>query len=70
MNKTLKEFIMIILAGAGILYVIWGSFATRTIGAVTLREPDWKAIGIGGGLIVVSVALGLLVRAKAPRTTS
>jgi len=67
MTKAAKELIIILMVGAGALYVLWGATATREplggIGA-PIREADWTAIGIGLGLFVLAALLGFFVKPR------
>jgi hypothetical protein len=67
MNKGAKELIAVLLAGAGALYVLWGFTATREpIGGIgnPIKYTDWKAVGIGAGLVVLAAVLNFLVKPK------
>jgi hypothetical protein len=67
MTRAAKELVIVLMVGAGALYVLWGATATREplggIGA-PIREADWTAIGIGLGLILLATLLGFLVKPK------
>ncbi len=65
MNKNTKELIIVLLTGAGTIAAMWGAFATKQITGITVSQPEWRAIGIGAGLIAVAAAIGFLVKAKA-----
>ena len=66
-TKAAKELIVVLLTGAGALYVLWGIVATRVVAGgmgQTVRATDWKAIGIGLGMVAVAALLGFLVKPK------
>ncbi len=67
MTKAAKELIVVLLLGAGALYILWGTTATKPpIGGIgnPIHFTDWTAVGIGAGLVVVAALLGLLVKPK------
>ncbi len=67
MTRQAKELIMVLLGGAGALYVLWGIFATRPPASGVgnpISYTDWTAIGIGLGLVAVAALLGFLVKTK------
>jgi uncharacterized integral membrane protein len=65
MAKNTKELIVVLLAGAGTIAAMWGAFATKQVTGIIVNQPEWKAIGIGAGLIVIAAVVGFLVKAKA-----
>jgi hypothetical protein len=71
-TKAAKELIMVLLTGAGVFYILWGIFATRSVPGLTttISETDWKAIGIGSGILVLTVLMGFFVRGKSPNQTT
>jgi hypothetical protein len=67
MTKALKELVIVLVSGAGALYVLWGAtFMQQPIGDIgpSFHQPDWTAIGIGLGLIAVAVLMGFFVKPK------
>jgi uncharacterized integral membrane protein len=65
MAKNTKELIVVLLAGAGTIAIMWGAFATKQVTGIIVRQPEWKAIGIGAGVLVIAALIGFLVKAKA-----
>ena len=67
MTKAAKELIIVLMVGAGALYILWGATATRPpVGGIgnPIHFTDWTAVGIGAGLIAIATLLGLLVKPK------
>jgi len=67
MTKQIKELIAVLLVGAGALYILWGATYTRQLIAgfgPTIHDPDWTAVGIGAGAIVLAVLITVLVKPK------
>ena len=67
MTKAAKELIVVLLVGAGALYILWGMTATRPpVGGIgsPIHFTDWTATGIGAGLIVLAALLGFVVKPK------
>ncbi len=72
MTRAAKEVILVLLAGAGVFYILWGAFATKPVPGTTtaIAATDWKAIGIGLGILVLTAAFGFLVRPKGRGTAT
>jgi len=64
MTKAFKELVVVLLAGAGIMFTIWGAFATGLDGIRVISQPEWPAIFTGIGLLLAAAALALLVKTK------
>jgi len=64
MTRNAKELIIVLLSGAGVIAIMWGSFATREVGFTVVHQPNWTAIGIGIGAVVVCILLGILVKTR------
>ena len=72
MTKQIRELIAVLLAGAGALYVLWGTTHTkRVLGGIgaPVSDPDGKAIGIGVGMIVLAALIVLVTLLVKPKKT-
>ena len=56
MPKNLKELIMVILIGTGLIVALSGIFATEQVGFMIYSRPDIKLIIIGSAFILVATA--------------
>ena len=67
MTKQAKELIAVLLVGAGALSILWGATYTRQLlggYGPDIHDPQWVAIGIGIGAIVVAVLTVVFIRTK------
>ena len=67
MTKAVKELIIVFLAGAGVLTLMWGltyQINTSPIPGheVLVSRIMWSAVWAGAGLIAVSAALGFILK--------
>ena len=67
MTKVLKELCVVILLGAGTLFLMWGLM--NQVNMAPINRPPvyvsrimWDAVWMGTGIIVASVALAIFVK--------
>ena len=60
--KNLKELIMVILIGAGLIVALSGAFATQQVGFMIYSKPDVKLIVLGSVFIVIAALIGFLTK--------
>jgi len=67
MTKAMKELCVVILLGAGVLVLMWGLM--NQVNTAQINRPPvyvssivWKAVWVGAGVIVASVALAVFVK--------
>jgi Na+/H+ antiporter NhaC len=67
MTKALKELCVVILLGAGILFLMWGllnqvNTAAASRPPVLVSRIAWNAVWTGASIIVASIALAVFVK--------
>lgn len=67
MTKAVKELIIVFLAGAGALAILWGLLhqvnTSMIPGQVMLvSRKMWSAVYLGGAMIVIGAALSFLLK--------
>ncbi len=60
--KNLKELIMVILVGAGLIVALSGAFSTEQVGFVIYSKPDIKLIAIGSAFVLIAALIGFLTK--------
>ena len=60
--KNLKELIMVILVGAGLIVALSGAFSTEQVGFVIYSKPDIKLIIIGSVFILAAAIIGFVTK--------
>lgn len=62
MPKNLKELIMVILIGTGLIVGLSGAFSTEQVGFIIYSKPDIKLIAIGSAFILAAVIIGFVTK--------
>ena len=62
MPKNLKELIMVLLIGAGLIVALSGAFATEQVGFMIYSKPDLELILIGSLFIVIAAIIGFVTK--------
>ena len=62
MPRNLKELIMVLLTGTGLILALKGLFDTQQIGFNIYSVPDWKVFALGMGFVLVAVLMGFLIK--------
>ena len=62
MPKNLKELIMVLLIGTGLIVGLSGAFATEQVGFIIYSKPDLELILIGSVFIVIAAIIGFVTK--------
>jgi succinate dehydrogenase hydrophobic anchor subunit len=62
MPRNLKELIMVLLTGTGLILALKGLFNTQQVGFNIFSQPDWKVFALGMGFILIAVLMGLIIK--------